>query len=122
MFYVIIMSIIINLYRYHYHHYLNILESLTLIVFRFHFMTFYGKRMNIYMKICTYIYLQNSIIYLSRMRASTLFSAQVLFKNVVRKREKKTLEGIKLKSNSQFSQSKQWMNTLQIFYLDNIVS
>jgi len=56
------------------------------------------------------------------MRASTLFSAQVLFKNVVRKREKKTLEGIKLKSNSQFSQSKQWMNTLQIFYLDNIVS
>ena len=63
------------------------------------------------MKICTYIYLQNSIIYLSRMRASTLFSAQVLFKNVVRKREKKTLEGIKLKSNSQFSQSKQWMST-----------
>ena len=61
-----------------------------MIVFRFRFMTFYGKRMNIYMKICTYIYLQNSIIYLSRMRASTLFSAQVLFKNVARKREKKT--------------------------------
>ena len=122
MLYVIIMSIIINLYRHQFHHYLNILESLTLIVFRFHFMTFYGKRMNIYMKICTYIYLQNSIIYLSRMRASTLFSAQVLFKNVVRKREKKTLEGIKLKSNSQFSQSKQWMSTLQNIYLANIVS
>ena len=122
MLYVIIMSISINLYRYHYHHYLNILESLTLIVFRFRFMTFYCKGMNIYMKICTYIYLQNSIIYLSRMRASTLFSAQVLFKNVVRKREKKTLEGIKLKSNSQFSQSKQWMNTLPIFHSYNIVS